>query len=300
MPANVSPEYSNAEKQYLMASTDEQRFLALEEMMRTMPKHKSAESLRKNIRTRYKKLKQKLAKAKKKKAGKEGIRKEGIQVVLIGITNSGKSSLISILTNAKPEIAPYEFTTKQPIIGTLDYQGIKFQIIDLPAVNYETFDQGLANTADILLITITNQDELPEILPFLEKSTGKKIIALNKSDKLTSEQIRKQEARLKSKKFDFVTISCKTKYGINELKDKLLENSGTIRIYTKQPGKPADEKPVTMPPNSTVQDVAKKIFPKTTKIKQARITGPSSKFPNQQVGLTHILKDKDIVEFYTD
>jgi ribosome-interacting GTPase 1 len=51
---------------------------------------------------------------------------------------------------------------------------------------------------------------------------------------------------------------------------------------------------------STVDDLAKKIFFSGVKIKETRVTGPSSKFPNQTVGLKHILKDKDIVEFHTD
>ena len=80
----------------------------------------------------------------------------------------------------------------------------------------------------------------------------------------------------------------------------LIQQSGVIRIYTKQPGKEADKEPVIMKPESTIQDLTGKIFHKQVKIKQIRITGPSSKFPNQQTGLNHILKDKDIVEFYVD
>src|SRR3989338_9461686 len=159
MSTNQSPEFLSAQKKFLMAQTDEEKLLGMEEMVKFMPKHKSAEGLRANIRTRYKKLKEEITKKKqqrKQTRRKEGIRKEGIQVALIGFTNSGKSSLISILTNTMPKIAPYDFTTKEPIIGTLYHEGIKFQIIDLPAVNYEAFDQGIANTADILLVLIAN------------------------------------------------------------------------------------------------------------------------------------------------
>jgi len=299
MPANVSAEYTAAERTYLAATSDEEKLVALQEMIKYMPKHKSAESLRKNIRTRYKKLKEKIEKKKKSRGRKEGIRKEGTQVVLIGFTNSGKSSLLSSLTHATPKIASYEFTTKLSIVGTLDYEGVRFQIIDLPAINYETFDQGLANTADILLLVTTSISDLEEILPFLEKSTGKKIIVFNKSDFLSEKDKRKLSETLKSKRYDFCIISCKTGEGIEDLKNKLLENSDVIRIYTKQPHKPVDKEPVTMKPPVTVQDVAEKILKKGIKIKEVRVTGPSSKFPKQKVGLSHKLKDKDVVEFHT-
>ena len=301
MPTNVSPEFSQAQKTYFESKTDEEKLLALEAMKRTMPQHKSAENLRANIRQRYKKLKKHLEKkARQKKSGKPGIKKQGIQVILAGLTNSGKSSLLSILTNAKPEIESYKFTTKKPAIGALNLEGINFQIIDMPAVNYEEFDQGLANTADILLIIVKKIEEIKQVSCFLEKSKGKRIIVFNKSDLLSSEQKRKIEATLKSRKYDFVLLSAKTEEGTENLKLKLLENSGVIRIYTKQPRKSVDKEPVNIKPPITIKELAEKVLKKGIKIKEVRITGPSSKFPNQKVGLNHILKDKDIVEFHTE
>jgi len=299
---NQSPEFLSAQKRYYGAQTDEEKLIALEEMSKYMPKHKAGESLRANIRTRIKKLKEKIEdkKQQRKSVRKEGIKKEGIQVVLIGLTQSGKSSLLSSITNAQPLISNHQYTTKTETIGTLHYQDISFQIIDTPAINYETFDQGLANSADILLIIITNLKEIEEILLFLEKAQARKIIVFNKSDLLIQEEKRKILAYLQSKKHNFVLISTKTRENIEELKDKLIENSGVIRVYTKQPGKPQDKEPVIMQPESTVQEVAEKIFHKKAKIKKIFVTGPSSKFPNQQVSLSHQLKDKDILEFYVE
>ena len=60
------------------------------------------------------------------------------------------------------------------------------------------------------------------------------------------------------------------------------------------------EKPVILDKESTVKDVAEKIFHGfSEKIKETRITGPSSKFSNQIVGLKHKVKDLDVVEFKT-
>ena len=86
MPINAHPDYVNAEKRYHESSSDEERIKALEEMIKYVPKHKGAETLRKNLRTRYKKLKQDLAKSKKSKSGKKGIKKEDMQAILLGLT----------------------------------------------------------------------------------------------------------------------------------------------------------------------------------------------------------------------
>ncbi|HUS50139.1 MAG TPA: GTPase, partial [Candidatus Paceibacterota bacterium] len=181
MPINPNYEYTNAEEKYLSAKTDEEKILALEEMLKTMPKHKSAESLRKNIRNRYKKLKEKIETKKqtRKSSKKQGIKKAEMQAVLIGLTNSGKSSVLASLTNAHPKIESYPYTTKSPILGTLEYKNIKIQLIDLPAVESEYADQGIINTADVLLVIITNPSQLQEIEPFLENATKSRIIILN-------------------------------------------------------------------------------------------------------------------------
>ncbi|VVB82259.1 GTPase Obg [uncultured archaeon] len=126
MTVNAHPEYIAAEKEYYLAQSDEERLKSLEKMISVLPGHKGAEKLRAQIKLRYKKLKEKIKKEKKSKKGgsKAGIKKEDMQAVILGKTKSGKSSLISLLTNAKPEIADYEFTTKFPVVGILDYDSV--------------------------------------------------------------------------------------------------------------------------------------------------------------------------------
>jgi len=95
-------------------------------------------------------------------------------------------------------------------------------------------------------------------------------------------------------------VSSSTKEGLEDLKQKILETMNVIRVYTKEPGKPATKLPIVLPSRSTVKDVAEKIRHGFSKqIKETRLTGPSSKFSNQRVGLSHILKDKDRIEFRT-
>ncbi len=304
MPINAHPDYLNAETEYHNASNDEDRLTALEKMMKTMPKHKGAETLRRNIRTRYKKLKQEVQKKSKKKSSKKGVKKQDMQVTIIGLTNTGKSSLLKTLTNAEPKIASYGFTTQEPEIGTLNYKGCNIQIIDLPPLASENFDQGIMNNTDTLLIVVEKIDEITPTLDLIknkETINKPKIIVFNKIDLYDENLKRKISETLKSKKYKFVLTSTITNQGIEELKEKILNTFNIIRIYTRQPGKQHDEIPIILPPNSTLENAAEKILHGySKKVKYAKITGPSSKFANQRIGLKHKLKDKDIVEFYTE
>ncbi|RLG16244.1 hypothetical protein DRN69_01325 [Candidatus Pacearchaeota archaeon] len=262
MPINAHPDYLAAEKEYLLTQTLEEKLRALEKMISLVPKHKGAENLRAQLRTRYKKLKEQLAKSKKSRKKKgQGIKKEEMQAVIIGMTNTGKSSLLSLLTNVNPEIADYEFTTKNPIIGIMKYSGVNIQIIEIPAFESEFYDKGLVNTADVILILITKLEQIKEIEEDLEKAQGKRIIVFNKSDILNQDQKRKISATLSSKKYNFILTSIKTKEGIESLKDKIFQSFEKIRVYTKEPGKGTDkERPIVLDKDATVKDVAEKIL----------------------------------------
>ena len=234
MPINASPEYYKAEAAYLQAKTIEEKIARLEELIRVAPSHKGAENLRAELKTRLKKLKEKLEKSKKSKLSKKGIKKQGFQCVLIGLPNSGKSSLLARLTNAHPKISDYPFTTTHPEIGTMNYQGVKAQIIDMPSIGSENFDMGVINTADALLIVIENLQDLEKISLYLTKAQGKKIIVLNKLDLLTNEQQRKIEETIKSKKLNAIIVSTITNQNIEQLKEKIFKEMHIIRIYTSQ------------------------------------------------------------------
>ncbi len=301
MPVNASYEFINAEKIYLRAATIEEKITALEGMIRSAPKHKSSENLLAELKTRLKKLKEKKEKSKKiGKTTRKTIRKEGFQCVLIGFTKSGKSSLLSKITNACPLISEHPFTTQTPEVGTLEYRGVRAQIVDLPSIGSEKLDMGVANTADLIILVITKLEEIEKISPYLVKTTGKRIIIVNKIDLLSEEEIRKLQEKIRSKKLPAILISCFSNRGIEQLKEKIFQNMGVVRVYMKEPGKSISQIPLVLSQNSTVKDAAESILKGfSQRIKATRVTGPSSKFPNQKVGLGHILKDKDIVEFHT-
>jgi small GTP-binding protein len=302
MPINAHPDFIYADREFDLAKDPEDKLVALEKMISLAPKHKGAENLRAQLKLRYKKLKESMEKEKKSKraSGKAGIKKEDMQAVIIGKTKSGKSSLISLLTNAKPEIADYGFTTKYPIIGMMDHKGVSIQMIEVPAIESEYYDRGIVNSADTILILTTDLSELPGIEKKIERAPGKKIIVFNKIDLLSENEKRKISATLQSKKYNFILISAKTKENIEQFKEKLFQSFGKIRIYTKEPGKVKSNRPIILLPDSTVKHVGEKILKGfSSKIKETRIWGPSSKYPGQVIGIQHKLKDMDVVEFRT-
>ncbi len=304
MPINAHPEFIYAEKEFNLAQTPEEKIEKLKKMISYAPAHKGGENLRAQLKTRLKKLTEQQEKSKKSgKSSKAGIKKLEMQAVIVGKAKSGKSSLLSVLTNAKPKIAIPEakFTTTKPIIGMMDFNSASIQLIETPAIDSEFYDKGLVHNADSVLILITNLNELKEIEEKI-KTSGKKLIIFNKIDLLSETEKRKLEATLKSKykNYEFTMISCETCEGLPELKEKIFKSFNKIRVYTKEPGKQKSQNPIILEPETNVKEVAEKILKGfSEKVKETKIWGPSSKFPGQIVGLKHKLKDLDVVEFKT-
>ncbi len=298
---NAGPEYGKAQNNYLNAKTIDEKILFLEEMIKFAPKHKSSEKMVAELKTRLIKLRDKKEKSKSVgKSTQKSIKKEGPQVVLVGFTNSGKSSVLKALTNTSPEIADYMFTTYAPLIGTMDYNGVKIQIIDLPAVNHEFFDKSLVNSTELLLVVINNYDDISRLEPFISRSLAKRIYVVNKSDLLSFDDKRRLDSKLRTNKVNFIFFSSKTLENLLELKKVIFSQFDIMRIFTKEPHKDQSKIPVIMKPDSTVEDLADKIYHGMSKnIKETKVWGPSSKFPGQSVGLRHVLRDLDIVEFKT-
>ncbi len=302
MPINAHPDFLAAEKVYIAAETKEQKIAALKKMISHAPSHKGAENLRAQLKKRLAKLKYANEKEiKRGKSGKQGIRKEDMQAVIIGETQTGKSRLLSRLTNAHPKIGSEfeEHTTKNPIIGMMDYFGTKIQLIENPAIASPYYDKGITNSADTILITITNLEQIKKIKKEIKNFLGKRIIIFM-NDGESETLLRKISATLQSRKYNFIVLDLENQENMEKLKAKIFESFNKIRIYTKEPGKEPDKnRPLVLNPKSTIKDAAKKIIKNLRNIKETKIWGPSSKFPGQITGFNHELKDLDIVEFKT-
>ena len=260
MPINAGYEYFNAEKKYLAAQTLEEKISCLRELIRAAPKHKSSENLLSELKTRLKKFLEKSEKNASVGKGKKGIRKEGFQVILVGLTNSGKSSILAKLTNASPITSSSPFTTKGPNIGALNYEGVYAQIVDLPPVLSKEFDNSLLHTANFVLVILEKVEDISSFESVLDRSLGKRLLVINKTDLLDNYSLRKLESNLKSKRLDFVLVSALTGEGIVKIKQKIFEAMNIIRIFTKEPGKIPSAQPIVLPAESTVFDAAETIY----------------------------------------
>ena len=162
-------------------------------------------------------------------------------VGLVGFPNAGKSTLLSVITSAKPKIADYEFTTLKPNLGIVKYRDFQtFVMADIPGIIEGAAEgKGLghyflrhiernsvllflipADANDILKQYDILLDELRRYNPeMLDKD---RLIAISKCDMLDDEL--KAELKLQLDKtlpIDYIFISSVAQQGITELKDKL-------------------------------------------------------------------------------
>ena len=300
MPINVNDqEYIAAEREFHESKNPAEQLNFLKIMISHAPGHKGAENLRAQLNLKRKKLEEQIVKQKKTgKTSKTGIKKEDMQVMLLGKTNSGKSSVMNALTKTRTAVGEYPFTTKEPTVKMMPYATTQVQLVENPALESEYYDKGLPHTTDTILVVVSSIQQLNEILPETRKHKKKEIIVFNKIDLLTESEKRKLKAYLQSNKYHFVMVSAYTEEGIEELKEKIFATFDVLRIYTKEPGKETAQRPMILLPNSTVENAAEKILKGLSKkIKETRIYGPSAKYLGQIVGLKHKLKDLDVIEF---
>jgi len=162
MPANLTPEAQAKLAEYSEAKTVEAKIKALEEFLKVAPKHKGAENLLYWARRRLAELKEQLETERRKKKGGRNpfvVEKEGAaQVVLFGIPNSGKSSIIAATTRAKVEISPRPYTTLVPAVGMMPYEDIYFQLVEAPGVapgvGWVHRSVGLVRNADLVALVL--------------------------------------------------------------------------------------------------------------------------------------------------
>lgn len=192
MPANLPPEYLKVEQQYAQAKTLEEKIRLTEELIRLAPKHKGTEKLLKMLKTRLAKLRKEEEKRRTKRSGRTtqtfAVKKEGAaQIVLLGLPNSGKSSILRLLTSAKPEVAEYPFTTTRPEPGMMNFEDVQVQLVEAPAIiegsaegrGFGPAPLSLARTADAIALVIDLSDDPVRQLRILLEELDKVKVRVN-------------------------------------------------------------------------------------------------------------------------
>ena len=325
MPANLPPQYYEAEKLYRLAKTNEQKVEALQAMLSIMPKHKGTDRLRAELTSKIAKFSQEA----KRKVGRKGSpysikREEAGQVILVGLPNAGKSKLLSSVTQASTDVADYPFTTQTPIPGMMNFENIQIQLVDTPPITSRGSQLWLGNIfrgADVLLIVVDlGNNPLGQIETVFEEldklsikpvgyemkeaitqgETQKKVLVVgNKSDLDDSGESYRKLSSQYGTQFPLISISAEEGIGLEGLKEEIYKALDIIRVYTKAPGeKPDLEQPVILKRESTVEDAAQSIHKDfRSKLKYTQVWG-SGKYSGQKVNRRHILEDGDIIELH--
>jgi ribosome-interacting GTPase 1 len=327
MPANLTPDYLEAEVKFKQAKTTDEKIRSLETMMAVIPKHKGTEKIRAQLKSRMAKLKEELQR--KPTIGKAEqafyIKREGTaQILLLGLPNTGKSTLFSKMTNAFSEVADYPFTTQKPIPGMIKFENLQIQLVDTPPIQLDHVEPGFSNllrNADALLLVVDLTEDpifqmeiLLEVLKEMRIRVGRRgaapslevgwaylkaILLANKCDfKNAMETYGGLEAQYKEA-FRVLPISAKEGMNVEELKRDVYQVLGIIRVYTKAPGGDPDlSEPVVLKRGSTVEDVALSIHKDfLKKLRYARIWG-SGKFDGQMVKRDYPLSEGDVIELH--
>ena len=328
MPANLTPQYHDAEERFKRAAAHEEKLAALREMIALLPKHKGTEKLYADLKKRLAKLETEVEHAAHggRRADPGHVRREGAgQWVLLGPPNAGKSSLLASLTHAHPEIGEYPFTTRAPQPGMMPFEDVQVQLVDTPAVaegHTEPYLVNLAHNADgvLLVLDVAADDgeaavrllrELlerarvwpsarplpPDAPPFL--AVRPVVVLGNKSD-LDDGTFAEMAREAVGSDLPFQPVSAITGDGLDALRDRLWRDLRRVRVYAKEPGKKPDlASPFVLPEGATVHDLAERVHKDVAAaLRFARIWG-HAKFDGQQVDRHHVVADRDVVELHS-
>ncbi len=330
MPANLTPQYLKAEGAYRRASSPEEELECLQEMLRELPKHKGTDKLQAE-------LKQKISKARKeldhhqasggKRTSVARIPRQGAgRAVLVGAPNTGKSQLLASLTRATPEIAPYPFTTREPIPGMMPWEDVMVQLIDTPPITKDVLDPitvGLIRGADLVLLLadMGSDDCVDDVLGVIgklnetrtrlasssyldENDVGlaftKTFLVLTKMDAPEAQDRCALLHEFCTLEFPEYAISAVQGEGLETLRTAVYETLDVVRVYTKLPTQkqPDYDRPYTIHRGGTLLDVAEMVHKDFAQnLKNARVWG-SHVHDGTFVKGDYVLHDKDVIELH--
>lgn len=329
MPANLTPQYKEAEERFRRAIGHEERLAALHEMIALLPKHKGTEKMLAGLRQRLAKLEEEGERAARggHRVDPGHVRREGAgQWVLLGPPNAGKSSLLKALTHAHPEIGDWPFTTRSPQPGMMPFEDVQVQLVDTPAVaagRTEPYLVNLARNADgLLLVLDVAADDVDQAMRLLRELLDRArvwpasrplppdaspllarrpVLALgNKCDLDPDGTFASLAREAAGPELPFFPVSAVRGDGLEALRAVLFRELRRVRVYTKEPGhRPDLGRPFVLPQGATVHELALLVHKDLAeRLKFARVWGPQARFDGQQVDRHHVLADRDVVELH--
>jgi small GTP-binding protein len=314
MPANLPPQYFEAEKKFRAAKDTDDKIAALEEMLAIMPKHKGTDHLKADLRRKIARLTTESERKSATQRASMVIEKEGAaQIIVIGLPNAGKSQLVASITGATPTVADYPFTTYNVTPGMMEFENIQIQLIDTPPLTPQAIEPWLPNMirrADAMLVVVDLSDtplaqieaitaQLANKRIEIGQNTVKTLIVANKIDTVNASESYQALKNQYEGQLPVIGISAKEGVGLEELRGKIYQTLDIIRVYTKTPGqKPDFTDPIVLDRGSTLEDAAAAVHKDFThKLKYARIWG-SGKHDGVMVKRDHVLQDGDIIELH--
>jgi ribosome-interacting GTPase 1 len=328
MPANLTPQYQKAESEFRRAQTARERVECLELMLKLIPKHKGTEKLQADLKTKIKEAREESqVEAKAPKGGKSyRFPRQGAgTIIIIGAPNAGKSRILKELTNAEPNVAPFPFSTHEPLPGMMRHGDVSVQLIDTPPIasgHVEPYIVNLVRAADAVLLAFDgSSDDAPEqtaeVLQLLAdrktrlgRETGldetdlgvvqvKSLLVVTRGDDPDVDTRLDLLKELTPPAIDITRVEFDRAESREALRKAIYDLLGVMRIYTKRPGKPKDEgDPFTIPIGGSVELLAEHVHRDlATTLKFAKVWG-SSAHDGQSVGREHILQDGDVVELH--
>ena len=325
MPANLPPNYYAAEKRLREESDPKAKVKILKEMLALMPKHKGTEHLQGELKkkiSKFSSLSQKRT-ATQQSVSLDNIPREGVgQACLVGLPNSGKSSLLNHFTNAKSKVAKFPFSTFKPVLGMMQYEDINIELVDLPPISLEYDEQYIYNIirlADlvIILLDLHTADISADYALIKELLARHNIFLKKQGDRKPRGAEAYKTTLLVGTKYDTADFSPETfkkiiasdipgfclslinGQGIKQFAEIVFKRLDIIRIYTKTPGKKKDfDKPYILFKGANVIDAARAIHKELAEnMKYARIWG-GEKYDGQRVDREYVLNDGDIIEIH--
>ena len=189
MPTNLPPEAKDKWAEVEATNDPKLKLQKYQEFLAEVPQHKGTMKLRGTVKRKMALIRKDLDEKKSKRTGlrsggpKFFVEKEGsAQIALVGMTNVGKSSLLAAVTNAKVEVSPVPFTSRDPVPSIMNFKDIQLQILETPAIIEGSADGKLwgsqtiacARNADglILMVDLTSDPvaQLQTVLGELEKA----------------------------------------------------------------------------------------------------------------------------------